>query len=264
MIGVFDSGLGGLTAVKEIQALLPRESLIYFGDTGRVPYGTKTRRTIMKYAVQDVRFLLQFSPKAILVACGTVSSTAMEVLHSQFDLPIIGVVEGAAEAAVKVTKNGKIGIIGTAATIRSGAYAKVLYDIDPSLSIVQTACPLFVPLVESGFTGKEDEITRLTCERYLKQIREAGCDTLILGCTHYPIIAAQIANALPGVRLISSGAERARTLKELLTAQNLLEQGEGSIQYYVSDDVEDFSENAALYLDQNIDGAVHKIDIEAF
>lgn len=261
MIGIFDSGLGGLTALKEIRKLLPHEDIVYFGDTGRVPYGTKSRDTIVRYAMQDVRFLSQFSPKAVLVACGTVSSGAMTELHESFDTPIIGVVEATAQAAADATKNGKIGVIGTSATIKSGSYTKWLKEINSSLEITEQACPLFVSLVENGFIEDGDEITHLTCEKYLAPIRDAGCDTLILGCTHYPIIAHEIARTLPGVTLISSGRESARMLAHELEVRGLLGGGEGKAVYYVSDDTEGFSKNARIFLGEDIDGDVHFADI---
>lgn len=268
MIGIFDSGLGGLTAVKEIRRLLPDENLVYLGDTGRVPYGTKSKETIIKYAAQDVRFLSSFSPKAVLVACGTVSSTAMNEIKDQFPFPLIGVVEGAVEAAAQQTINGKIGVIGTSATIKSGAYVKKLKEIDQNFDITEKACPLFVPLVESGFVGVDDPITELVCERYLSKIRKAGCDTLILGCTHYPLLAKTIAKTLPGVRLISSGAESARKLREQLSSLGRLanrdDQCGGQISYYVSDDIESFAQSARLYLGADMDGKVHRVEIEKY
>ena len=184
MIGIFDSGMGGLTAVKEIFALMPDAGLIFFGDTGRVPYGTRSRETIINYALQDARFLASKNVDAILVACGTVSSTAMPRLKETLDIPILGVVEATSEAAVRATKNGKIGIIGTPATINSGSYANYIAQIDPNVETFCTACPLFVPLVEEGFSSADCEITRLTVEHYLAPLREKGIDTLILGCTH--------------------------------------------------------------------------------
>ena len=264
MIGIFDSGLGGLTALKELKEILPGEDLVYFGDTGRVPYGTKSRETIVRYALQDVRFLRGFSPEAILVACGTVSSGAMKELRESFDFPIIGVVEATARSAANVTKNGKIGVIGTSATIRSGSYTTQLKKINPDLEITEKACPLFVSLVESGFITDGDEVTRLTCERYLAPIREAGCDTLILGCTHYPIIAHEISKALPGVALISSGKEGALMLREILEKNELKGRGNGKINYYVSDDPEGFSQNAHIFLGDNIGGDVKVVDIEKY
>lgn len=264
MIGIFDSGLGGLTALKELREILPNEDIVYFGDTGRVPYGTKSRETIVRYALQDVRFLRGFSPEAVLVACGTVSSGAMTELRESFDFPIVGVVEATARSAANVTKNGKIGVIGTSATIKSGSYTAMLKKINPELEITEKACPLFVSLVESGFIKEGDEITRLTCERYLSPIREAGCDTLILGCTHYPIIAHEISAVLPNVTLVSSGKEGALMLKETLEKNNLVRNGSGKTSYYVSDDADGFSRNAHIFLGDSIGGEVRVADIEKY
>lgn len=265
MIAVFDSGLGGLTAVKELRAILPRENMVYFGDTARVPYGTRTPEIITSYAMQDIRFLLNFEPKAILAACGTVSSTAIDALRANFDLPILGVVEATARAAAVATRCGKVGIIGTATTIASGAYSRVLAEIDANIRITEVACPLFVPLVENGFTDPDDPITRMTCERYLAPIRDAGCDTLILGCTHYPIIAHHIAACLPGVRLINSGEQSALALRALLAERGLLnDDGDGSVDYYVSDNTAGFASGAALFLGEAVDTAVHRVDITKY
>ncbi len=264
MIGVFDSGLGGLTALKEIRALLPWEDFVYFGDTGRVPYGTRTPQTVAAYAAQDVRFLLTFEPQAILAACGTVSSTAIDCLRATFDLPVFGVVEAAAEAALRATRNGKIGVIGTAATVSSGAYKRVLCSVRENLQITQIACPLFVPLVENGFTAADDPITRLACEHYLAPIREQECDTLILGCTHYPIIAQHIAAVLPGVRLINSGAESARALCTHLSARIPAPTAKGTVRYFVSDNAAGFAEQAHLFLGERVSDSVCQIDIASY
>ena len=186
-IGVFDSGLGGLSVIKELNRVLPDENIVYFGDTGRVPYGTKSPKTIIKYAKEDESFLLSHDVKLIIAACGTVSSVARET-GEQLPVPFIEVVTPGAKAAVEATKNGKIGVIGTAATVKSGSYKKAMLSLDDSISVFQEACPLFVQLVEEGWINKDDEVTRLTAERYLKPLKEEGVDTLILGCTHYPLL----------------------------------------------------------------------------
>ncbi len=261
MIGVFDSGLGGLTAVKEIRKLLPGEDIIYFGDTGRIPYGTKSPQTIKKYAMQDMRFLASHNIDAAVAACGTVSSTALDLLRASFDLPIIGVVEGASDAAIKETKNGRIAVIGTGATVASRSYEKYIKNIAPGVEIKAVACPLFVSLVESGFIGRDDQVLRLVCERYLSEIREWGADTLILGCTHYPIIEGAIADALPGVKLINTGREAARRLCGIVGEGG---KESGKVSYYVSDDPESFEKTASLFLDTEIGGSVEKINIEEY
>ena len=259
MIGVFDSGMGGLTAVKEILKIKPDAGLIFFGDTGRVPYGTRSRETIVNYALQDARFLVSKRVDAVLVACGTVSSTAMEELKEMLDVPVFGVVEATAEAAVRATGNGKIGIIGTPATVASGSYARHIGRLDPKIETFSQACPLFVPLVEEGLFSADCEITRLTAEHYLSCLREKGIDTLILGCTHYPVMAEAIARALPGVTLISSGAESARRLNEtgLLT-------GGGGAEYYVSDSPEHFAALASRFLGMPLNGTVGCVEIDKY
>lgn len=261
MIGVFDSGMGGLTAVKEILDILPNAAIRYFGDTGRVPYGPRSRETIIRYALQDARFLASKNVDIILVACGTVSSTAMDDLRSELDIPVIGVVEPTAEAAVKATRNGKIGIIGTAATVASGSYAKHIKQLDPAIETFASPCSLFVPLVEGGFTQNDCRITELAAEHYLAPLREKGIDTLILGCTHYPIISNAISKVLPGVTLINSGAAAARALVEMLPEAN---EEKGDARYYVSDAPDGFARAASLFLGKSIDSQVEKIDIGSY
>lgn len=260
MIGVFDSGMGGLTAIKQIVKMMPGEDIVYFGDTGRVPYGTRSKDTIIKYACQDVRFLLSKKVDAVLIACGTVSANAIDVLREQFDVPIFGVVEAACEKAVELTQNGRIAIIGTNATVKSGAYHNYIKSICPDMETVSTPCPLFVPLVENGFTDADNEITRLTCEYYLADIKQSGADTLILGCTHYPIIAPVISKVLPGVSLVNTGAQAAVRLFESIGSKG----GEGRIEYYVSDDTASFKSAAELFLEMPVGENVFRVDIEKF
>jgi len=261
MIGIFDSGLGGLTALKELRALTPGEELVYFGDTGRVPYGTRSAATITRYARQDAAFLLSKGVGAILVACGTASTTALDELKKSLPVPVIGVVEPAAEAAVKATKNGKIAVIGTPATIRTGAFEAAIKERMPRAEVLSQACPLFVPLVESGFTAPDCEITRLTCEHYLAKIKESGADTLILGCTHYPLLTPILEKVLPDVTLISSGAEAAKAVAVLLGRKT---EGRAPIHYYVSDDPALFTASAGTFLGCDVRADVEKIDIETF
>lgn len=260
MIGVFDSGMGGLTAIKQIVKMMPQEDIIYFGDTGRVPYGTRSKNTIIKYACQDVRFLLSKNVDAILIACGTVSANAIDVLRQEFDVPIFGVVEAAAKKACELTRNGKVGIIGTNATVKSGAYVEHIRSIREDIETVSTPCPLFVPLVENGFTDPDDQITYLTAEKYLADIKVSGADTLILGCTHYPIIAPVISKVLPGVSLINTGAEAANRLFEKVAPGG----GSGRVEYYVSDDVSSFKSAASTFLEMPVGDNVFKVDIEKY
>lgn len=264
-IGVFDSGLGGLTAVKQIMKELPGENIVYFGDTGRVPYGTRSKETIIKYSKNDVNFLLEKDVKIIVIACGTVSSTALDVLKADYDVPVIGVVEATSVAAIKATKNGKIGIIGTPGTIKSGAYEKFIKEKSPEAKTFSSACPLFVPLVENGHF--ETEVAKLVVKEYLEDIKAQGVDTLILGCTHYPLLAKTIGEYMgDGVTLINAGAEVAKELKAELSKRGLLKETEskGNYSYYVSDNVDGFETLGGLFLEQKIDGQVEKIDIERY
>ncbi len=250
-VGVFDSGLGGLTALREIRDVLPNEKIVYFGDTGRVPYGTRSHETICKYAMQDMRFLLaEADVKAVAVACGTVSANALDMLSEAFSVPVVGVIHPAAQAAAGATKNGRIGIIATPSTIASGAYEGALRAIDPHLSLYSAACALFVPLVENGFTDPLDPIPLAVAERYLAPLRASDIDTLILGCTHYPLLAPVIARTLPSVTLIDSGACVAHALKDLLTEGDLRAPAHtvGDAAYYVSDRPQGFARAAADFL----------------
>lgn len=261
MIGIFDSGLGGLTALSEAIRLMPNEDFVYFGDTGRVPYGTRSRETIIQYARQAMRFFASRNVEAVLAACGTVSSVALDDLKSNFDFPITGVVEGATVSAVNETKNGKIGIIGTSATVSSGSFEKALRSLSPDVQTMGIACPLFVPLVENGFVQKDDCVTLEVARRYLQPIKEFGADTLILGCTHFPIIANVISQILPSVTLINSGSEAAKQLMRL-TGDN--QSGSGQVEYYVSDSPENFSSVASIFLGEDFSGGVKKIEIQKY
>ena len=265
MLGVFDSGLGGLSAVKEIAKRLPAEDVVYFGDTGRVPYGTRSKNTIIKYALQDARFLMRYQPKAILVACGTVSSVAMDALRAQFDGPVIGVVEPAVQAALSVSRNRKIAVLGTPATVRSGSYAGLLTAADASVQVKAIPCPLFVPLVENGHIDPDDAIVRATVAHYLSEAIEFGADTIILGCTHYPLLRQAIAAYVgQGVHLIDAAAEAAKCLQALLAQRSLLSAGGGEQRFYVSDAPENFADTAKVFLGRDIEEAVEEIDIEKY
>lgn len=263
-IGVFDSGLGGLTCVKQIMNLLPGENIIYFGDTGRVPYGTRSAETITKYSVGDINFLKTFDIKAVVIACGTVSSIAMDYLKTKFDLPIIGVVEPAAAAAVKATKNNKIGIIGTSGTVSSGKYAQQIKNLLGSATITSTACPLFVPFVENGYF--DHKATRLIAEEYLAEIKSSSADTLIMGCTHYPLLKPLIGDIMgSNVTLIDPGYETAVYLKEYLEKHDMQSDGNsGEYSFYVSDKVDNFEKLGGMFLSREIKGNVHTVDIEKY
>ena len=246
-IGVFDSGLGGLCAVKELRRLLPKEDIIYFGDTGRVPYGSKSPQTIIKYARQDAEFLYKHNVKLILAACGTVSTVALDDIKNDFDVTMFGVVDDAVAAAAKATKNGNVAIIGTNATVESGVFEKKLLAAGIK-SVISCACPLFVQLVECGFTNRDNEITKGVCKTYLSQIKESGADTLILGCTHFPIIADIISDFLPGVTLIDPAKETAAHVANHLSKNGMTSDEGGGTEYYVSDDGTSFSASAGVFL----------------
>lgn len=257
-IGVFDSGLGGLTAVKELNRILPNENIIFFGDTARVPYGTRSRETILRYTKEDVAFLKQHPVKMIIAACGTVSS-ALGTDSPAADMPFTGVVYPAARTACEITKNHRIGIIGTPATIRSGSYEHAMHTINPEVAVTAMACPLLVHLVEYGYTNRDNQITRLAVEEYLTPIRNAGVDTLIMGCTHYPIIREIIADVMGSdVNLISAGEEAAKYAKKCLAERDLLADRTeiGHNTYYVSDSVASFRENAKHFLEDAAHGQV--------
>ena len=273
-IGVFDSGLGGLTAVHALWKILPEEDLIYFGDTARVPYGGRSRETILKYARQDlrfarqdVRFLRSFDLKAILIACGTVTTTSLTTLQAENDLPMVGVVEPTCRRAVLVTKNKRVGMIATAASVRSGAYEAVLRRLDPEVQVFCRACPLFVPLAEAGRIRRGDVVIETVAREYLAPLQEAGVDTLILGCTHYPLLADVIGDVMgPGVELVSAGEESAFELKRMLKARDLRadEERRGETEFYVSDRVEDFEQTASLFLQEDLYHMARRIDIERY
>lgn len=265
-IGVFDSGLGGLTAVKELLNVLPNENIVYFGDTGRVPYGNRSKETIIKYAVQDANFLLAQNVKMVIAACGTVSSVAREI-DKQLNVPFTGVVMPTAFSAVQATKNNKIGVIGTTATINSGSYKTEIQKFNSNINVYMQDCPLFVPLVENGFISKEDPVVKMVVERYLQPLIDINIDTLIMGCTHYPILRQVIAEVMgSSVTLIDSGKETALYASTLLKENNLLNttQQTGSCSFYVSDRPDGFTEIAGLFLGKDIENDVTRIDIEEY
>lgn len=265
-IGVFDSGLGGLTAVREIRSILPSENIIYFGDTSRVPYGGRSAEILLRYARQDVRFLRTFDVKALLVACGTVSTNALPVLAAESDIPILGVVEPACAAAAQVTRNKKVGLIATAASVRSGAYERCLSALDGDIQVYAKACPLFVPLVENGRFRPGDTVIETVAAEYLAPLRATGIDTLILGCTHYPLLSEIIANIMgSGVTLVDSGAAAAQALRRELDGRGLLSQrAQSELTLYASDRPEDFGVLAGQFLRRPLEDAVQHVDIERY
>lgn len=265
-IGIFDSGLGGLTTVKEILSILPGENIVYFGDTGRVPYGTRSSETIRKYANQDMAFLQSKNVKMIVAACGTVSSVAGHI-GDALAIPFTGVLKPTALAASLATKNNRIGVIGTTATIKSGSYQKAIHNINPAIEVFSRDCPLFVPLVENGFTSPNSDIVQSIVSHYLQPLIDADIDTLILGCTHYPILYHAIEKVMGrGVFLVDSGKETAVHAAELLEEHGLLcdKTQHGACTFYVSDSTAGFTESATIFLQQNVEQTVEFIDIETF
>lgn len=264
-IGVFDSGLGGITCVAELIKLLPNENIIYFGDTARIPYGTRSRETILEYARQDADFIRKHDVKMIIAACGTVSSVVGQSKDFTGDIPFTGVVIPAAQAACAAARNGRIGVIGTSATIRSGAYGKAIRSIRPDAAVIGNACTLFVPMVEAGITDKNDIVVKAMVERYLEPIKNEKVDALILGCTHYPILKDAISEYMgDDVTLISSGAEAAKYTMNMLAMNNMLSQRteSGCVTYYTSDSAELFESNAKAFIGNALHGEVKKITID--
>ncbi len=262
-IGVFDSGFGGLTVAKEIMNQLSNEKIIYFGDTARIPYGSKSKQTIIKYSTQIIRFLLTQDVKAIVIACGTASSRALEAVREQFDLPIIGVVEPGISAAMRTTANKRIGVIGTEGTIESNIYEQLIHLEHQNIDVFTTACPLFVPLVEEGWL--EDPVTVEVAKRYLTLMKGENVDTLVLGCTHYPLLE-KIIGELMGekVTLINPAYETAHVLSQLLQDKGL-RSGALDTQhaFYVSDRAHKFEAFAKTILGQSL-GPVQQINIEEY
>ncbi|MBQ8203828.1 MAG: glutamate racemase [Clostridia bacterium] len=262
-IGIFDSGLGGLTVAKEIVKLLPEENIVYFGDTGRVPYGTRSHDTIKKYAAQDERFLLSKDVKIIVAACGTVSSVAGENEKS-LPVPFVEVVSHSVRAAVKATKNKKIGVLATPATIKSGSHKRQILEIMPDAVVVENSANLLVPLVEAGWIDEKDSVVLETVRRYLEPMKEQGVDTLILGCTHFPVLAPVISKVLgEGVTLINMGASTAYAVKELLEKNDALNDGCKAPEklFFVSDKTQTFKETAAVLLGEREELIIEQVDI---
>ena len=265
-IGVFDSGVGGLTVAREIMRNLPSEKIVYFGDTARVPYGNKSRENIIRYSRQIIHFLLEQQVKAIVIACNTASAFALDEVRDEFGIPILGVIEPGARVAAQETKNKKVGVIGTEGTIGSGIHAAFLRSLDPEITVIGKACPLFVPLVEEGWL--HDPVTMEVVARYLQEFKDRDADTLILGCTHYPLIRSTIREFMgEGVRLVNPAYETALELKEMLKRQDLLSTGSGQeefpYRFYVSDLADKFKAFANSILPYDVE-MTRKIDIEKY
>ena len=243
-IGVFDSGVGGLTVAREIMRQIPNERIVYFGDTARVPYGSKSKDNIIKFSRQIIRFLQTENVKAIVIACNTASALALDEMQQEFDLPILGVVKPGAKVAVETTVNKRIGLIGTEANIRSGVYTRYIKSLDDEAKVFEKACPLFVPLVEEGWL--HDDITLQVASRYLEELKEKDIDTLIMGCTHYPLIRSTIRKVMGDkVNLVNPAYETAIELTNLLERDNLankcdVDSPSSMYRFYVSDAEEKF------------------------
>lgn len=265
-VGVFDSGVGGLTVAREIMRNLPSEKLVYFGDTARVPYGNKSKETIIRYSRQIIRFLREQQVKAIVVACNTASAFALDAVRDELDIPILGVIEPGARVAAAETRNKRVGIIGTEGTVGSGIHEGYLKKIDNGITVFAKPCPLFVPLVEEGWL--HDPVTMEVASRYLKELQDEEIDTLILGCTHYPLLRSTIGQIMgEGVRLVNPAYETARELGRLLKEEDLLstgtEQEEFPYRFYVSDLAEKFKSFANSILPYDVE-MTKKIDIEKY
>jgi glutamate racemase len=233
-IGVFDSGIGGLTVLRELLARLPGESFVYFGDTARVPYGTKSAETVRRFSRENIHFLLERNVKMVVVACNTASSHALPMLDEEFDVPIIGVIEPGVRAAVAASKSHRIGVIGTAATVRSNAYPAKIKERLPEAVVISQACPLFVPLVEEGWI--DSPLTRMVAEEYLKVYAGTGIDTLVLGCTHYPLLKRVIGDVVgKDVVLVDSAVETAREVERVLRERGNAGSGGGDFHIVLSD-----------------------------
>ncbi len=252
-IGVFDSGIGGLTVVKALRDLLPSERIIYLGDTARLPYGNKSPSTVERYSVEIAEMLMERNAKAIVVACNTASSVALPKLEQTFSVPVIGVIRPGAEAAIATTQKGHIGVIGTRATVKSGAYEQALRNLDSSVKVTSQACPLLVPLIEEGWL--DDPLTDRVIARYLEPLIEKGIDTLVLGCTHYPLLSSAIQRALEGeVTLVDSARNCAVAVQQLLDREGMQanKTGHGGLEVALTDAPDNFLRVARLALELEI------------
>lgn len=261
-IGIFDSGIGGLTVLKEISEQLPHEDIIYFGDTARIPYGTKSKETVIKYAFQCIKFLLSKDVKAIVIACNTASALAYEEALKEFKVPILGVIQPGARATNSTTRNNKVGVIGTTSTINSYAYQNSIRALNKNAEVIGVACPLFVQIVEDGW--EDTDVAMITAEKYLLELKEHEIDTLVLGCTHYPILRYTLSKVVgEKVSLVNPAFETAKEIKSLLKQKDLLsdKMEKPVYKYFVSDDPEKFRRIGGNIMNKNI-LSIEKVDIE--
>lgn len=261
-IGVFDSGIGGLTVVKSLVESMPDENIIYFGDTAHVPYGTRSKEQITEYVIDDVKFLSSFELKAVVIACNTADAIAREKVESMYSIPVFGVVMPASEKAALSTKNGKIGVIATNATVNSKAYDKAIRACNPDAEVFSVACPLLVPLVENGRFRRGDGVIETVLTEYLQPLKEYGVDTLVLGCTHYPLLYDLIADIMPGVNIISSSVAAAENVRKTLECKNIMNDVPGSERkYYVSDNAAQFEREAVIFMGESLGSIVEQVEI---
>jgi glutamate racemase len=255
-IGVFDSGIGGLTVLHQIIEALPKENTVYLGDTARAPYGTKSVETVLRYSFENSEFLVEKGVKLVVVACNTSTAIALDQLKIELSVPVIGVIEPGVRRAIKSTKNSKVGVIGTEATIQSGAYTRALKAVNPEIEVYSRACPLFVPLVEEGWT--ENEVVEMTAKAYLGSLKQSGIDTLILGCTHYPLLKKAIRKFMGSdVRLVDSAEETAKEVESILRKEAIARKaGKGAHSFFVTDAPDRFVKVGRRFLGEKVESAV--------
>jgi glutamate racemase len=255
-IGVFDSGIGGLTVLQRIMEALPKENTVYLGDTARAPYGTKSVETVLRYSFENSEFLLEKGVKIVVVACNTSTAIALGPLKKSLSVPVVGVIEPGVKRAIKTTKNKKVGVIGTEATIQSGAYTRALKSADPNVEVYSRACPLFVPLVEEGWT--DNAVVEMTVQVYLGSLKQSGIDTLVLGCTHYPLLKKAIRKFMgSGVRLVDSAEETAQEVHSLLRkGTSAKKSGRGVHSFFVTDAPDRFIKVGRRFLGEKVESAV--------
>ena len=259
-IGIFDSGIGGLTVLKEISKILPEEDLVYFGDTARVPYGSKSRETVIKFSIQDADFLVRQNVKMIVVACNTSSSLSLQTLKRRYDIPVVGVIKPGAVKAAAMTKRLKVGVIGTKATISSGVYDREIKNVNGRINVVAASCPLFVPLVEEGWL--KTDITEMSAHRYLDPLRKKGIDTIVLGCTHYPLLRPVIRRFFgDDVCIVDSARQTAWSVRDILRKNGIGKTGgRGTYRFYVSDEPGLFKKIGSRFLGSRI-SKVKKVNV---
>ena len=257
-IGIFDSGIGGLTVLREIKRHLPMENIIYLGDTARVPYGTRSAQTVLKYSIANTDFLLKQNIKLLIIACNTASAIATDALRERNAIPVVEVITPGARGAARATRNRKVGVIGTEATVKSAAYQKAIKELRPDIDVVARPCPMFVPLAEEGWCDPADDIVRMTASRYLEELKQYDIDTLVLGCTHYPLLKGAIQSVMgDGVTLIDSAEETAMEVSALLHESKLrrTSSGQGTCSFFVTDIPHRFIETGKLFLGNQIESA---------